>query len=74
MDFTPPCSIDPELFYPPEREGAKEKALRQTAALQICHHCPIRLKCYVLGERGNEECGIWGGMVFDRGHTYQVAS
>jgi hypothetical protein len=47
---------DLELFFP---EGPAHKATR-CPALQICHDCPVRLRCLEWAFE-HDEWGIWAG-------------
>lgn len=47
---------DPEVFYP--RPG-ESRTMR--IAKQICHDCPIQMRCLTYALKHREQFGIWGG-------------
>ncbi len=63
----PPCSqVDPELFFPQEREFhgvlISSNYYDETGAKEICNSCPYKTRCldYALSQVGAVD-GIWGG-------------
>ena len=52
----PPCSIDPELWFPTKHSPRADRRL----ARRICENCDFRDACMKAGRDGNEH-GVWGG-------------
>jgi len=50
--------LDPELFHPPGREDAIERALAE--ARTICRRCDVQAECLAFALNGRES-GIWAG-------------
>ncbi len=62
---------DPELFFAPDYERARDSARRETEALAICAGCPVRVLCLNWATEAGEK-GIWGGTTdTDRQRTEQ---
>ncbi|MFI9204019.1 WhiB family transcriptional regulator [Streptomyces sp. NPDC053048] len=56
-----PCTDQPELFFPPDRqEPPAEQAARVTAAKALCFRCPVRVACRDWALE-HHEWGVWGG-------------
>jgi hypothetical protein len=56
-DPPPPCSADPDLWFPAPGTG---RSSQRRLALRICDACPVNRKCRQAGTSG-DEYGIWGG-------------
>lgn len=58
---------DPDVFYPPERDGYRGR-IRQPApadadlAKLICRECPVQVQCLRYAVDHGEPHGIWGGL------------
>jgi len=57
----PPCSADPELFFPPGYGDAYTSWVEKARA--VCRSCPQRAAClqWALTHPSMAEHGIWGG-------------
>ena len=60
----PLCSqVDPELFFPEEKEYAKASYYRDIkAAKDICSKCPLALECLEYALINHPIQGVWGGL------------
>lgn len=59
--MTPPCSDQPDLFYPEGESGREARSGPQVEqAKRICRQCPLRTGCLKLGL--TDPHGIWGGL------------
>ncbi|HEV2634211.1 MAG TPA: WhiB family transcriptional regulator [Actinocrinis sp.] len=52
---------DPVLFFPPEQDGPRKRADRESAAIALCGHCPVRRTCLDHALAVPERFGVWGG-------------
>jgi Transcription factor WhiB len=59
-------AADPELFFAPEDERPAGREARVTAAVAICHGCPVQDRCYAAAAANGERHGVWGGVSFER--------
>jgi Transcription factor WhiB len=57
----PPCTTDPDGWYPTDRHTAAGVA----KAIEACSRCPLRPECGTCGD--HESWGVWGGI--DRDQT-----
>ena len=60
-----PCRngrIDPELFDPPDTNGAYTREKKMKQAIRHCQKCPVRLPCLATAVANNETRGVWGGL------------
>ncbi len=55
------CRKAPELYYDPEGEKPRQKAVRERQARRICEGCPVLLDCLADALERNERYGIRGG-------------
>jgi WhiB family transcriptional regulator, redox-sensing transcriptional regulator len=51
----------PSLFFAPDNESAHQRRFRESAAKQVCAHCPVRTMCRAYALQTGELYGIWGG-------------
>lgn len=56
MNTTPCAQIDPELWFPKERDNVTASVARE-----VCFSCRHRLACLDYALDTNEPDGIWGG-------------
>jgi WhiB family redox-sensing transcriptional regulator len=52
---------NPALFYAPDYESTHQRRFRETAAKEVCSHCPVRVLCRAYALQAGELYGIWGG-------------
>ena len=63
----PACtSPGPDLWFGPDGEHARDRAVREVKAKAICAGCPVRLGCLLSAKERGERFGIWGGEDFER--------
>ncbi len=56
-------SVDPTLFFGPNRfEPKRERLAREAAAKEICQTCPALEPCRARALREAEQFGVWGGL------------
>lgn len=53
---------DSSVFFHPEGERGRARALREARAKEICGTCPVLEQCRAHALRVGEPYGIWGGM------------
>jgi WhiB family redox-sensing transcriptional regulator len=60
----PLCSqVDPELFFPEEKEYSKTAYyVNIKAAKEICSKCPLVMECLEYALRNGPLEGVWGGL------------
>ena len=60
----PLCSqVDPELFFPEEKEYSKTAYyVNIKAAKEICSKCPLVTECLEYALRNGPLEGVWGGL------------
>lgn len=51
---------DPELFFPPGRDGAATDQIAEAKA--VCARCPVRRECLDFAIDHRQRDGIWGGL------------
>lgn len=47
-----------------------QRADELAAAQDICHRCPVRIRCLELALEEGLEYGVWGGVIFWDGQAY----
>jgi len=52
---------NPSLFFAPDNESTHQRRFRESAAKQVCAHCPVRAMCRAYAVQTGELYGIWGG-------------
>ena len=57
------AGMDPELWYPPERQQDALTKRRIRIAKTACAECPVRFECLVYALRTGQRYGIWGGLM-----------
>jgi WhiB family redox-sensing transcriptional regulator len=50
-----------QFFHPDDDLGRISRRLRETAAKELCQHCPVRQQCATHALKVGEEYGVWGG-------------
>jgi WhiB family transcriptional regulator, redox-sensing transcriptional regulator len=50
-----------QFFHPDDDLGRISRRLRETAAKELCQHCPVRRQCATHALKVGEEYGVWGG-------------
>jgi WhiB family transcriptional regulator, redox-sensing transcriptional regulator len=55
--------MEPELFFPPERQQDAATKKRIRIAKSACAICPVRMDCLIFSLRTGERHGIWGGLM-----------
>lgn len=53
---------DPELFFHPENERGRRRAVREGAAKAVCRTCPVLAACREHALAVQEPYGVWGGL------------
>lgn len=53
--------VDPNLFYPADRERSDMRDARVNKAKEVCGRCAVRKTCLFYAIAYGEENGIWGG-------------
>lgn len=53
---------DEHLFVGPDREGASVRRRRERRAKQVCHACPVLMRCRHHALSVPEPHGVWGGL------------
>lgn len=64
------CFIHPDQWFPVSSDVAKARE-EASAAIAVCHSCPVRALCLELSFRhatGFGAYGIWGGLVESERH------
>lgn len=59
--YQPPCTQDPDLFFPTEGETAPEKRVREVQATALCRKCDHQLECLEVTLPDPSAQGILGG-------------
>lgn len=47
--------LEPDMWFDQTARGQRE-------AVELCHECPLILRCAATALENNEEFGVWGGM------------
>ncbi|ANB00278.1 Transcription factor WhiB [Mycobacteroides chelonae CCUG 47445] len=55
------ASVDPELFFPCDRELRSVRRMREQQAKSICRRCPVAAVCLTYALQTRQPYGIWGG-------------
>lgn len=55
------ASVDPELFFPCDRELRSVRRMREQQAKSICRRCPVAAVCLTYALQTCQPYGIWGG-------------
>jgi WhiB family transcriptional regulator, redox-sensing transcriptional regulator len=55
--------MDPELWYPLERQQDKATKARIRIAKSTCAECPVRAECLLYALATGQRFGIWGGLM-----------
>ncbi|MFE5909632.1 WhiB family transcriptional regulator [Streptomyces wedmorensis] len=50
-----------EVFFPPEGERGKSRAMREETAKAVCDRCPVQARCLQHAVSVGEPYGVWGG-------------
>ena len=50
-----------QFFHPDDDLGRISRRMRESAAKQLCHNCPVRQQCATHALKVGEEYGVWGG-------------
>jgi WhiB family redox-sensing transcriptional regulator len=53
---------DSDLFFHPEGERGAARSARESAAKEVCMHCPVRIACAEHALTVREPYGVWGGL------------
>lgn len=53
--------IGSALFFGPDGERGRDRAVREREAMKICAGCPVRTDCLEHALRTPEDFGVWGG-------------
>jgi WhiB family redox-sensing transcriptional regulator len=61
--------LNPDIFFHPYGERAREKRQRAQDAKQVCATCQVKEECLDWALRVREPAGTWGGMSEDERHT-----
>ncbi|MBY6413203.1 WhiB family transcriptional regulator [Rhodococcus sp. BP-252] len=66
---------DSSVFFHPEGERGRARALREKKAKAVCGRCPVLAQCRSHALSANEPYGVWGGMsAHDRADYYRTES
>ncbi|MFI6041934.1 WhiB family transcriptional regulator [Nocardia sp. NPDC051321] len=57
--------MDASVFFHPDRERGRARALREMRAKEICRACPVLLECRTYALAAEEPHGVWGGLSAD---------
>ncbi|MEX0172805.1 WhiB family transcriptional regulator [Streptomyces sp. LMG1-1-1.1] len=50
-----------EVFFHPEGERGKSRAMREETAKAVCDRCPVQARCLQHAVSVGEPYGVWGG-------------
>lgn len=66
---------DSSVFFHPEGERGRARAMRERKAKEVCARCPVLAQCRSHALAANEPYGVWGGMsAHDRADHYRAAA
>lgn len=54
--------VDSSVFFPPDGERGRARAVRERHAKEWCQNCPVIQQCRDHALAVGEPYGIWGGM------------
>nr|WP_296772818.1 WhiB family transcriptional regulator [Rhodococcus sp. (in: high G+C Gram-positive bacteria)] len=64
---------DSSVFFHPEGERGRARAMRERKAKDVCAQCPVVMQCRSHALAANEPYGVWGGMsAHDRAGHYRA--